>query len=97
MEATKKTSATRAALLVVAAGVCLVVGYVFTIQTVRVGDLSVSAPFRYTTLVGAVVLGRIAFDEVVDTWTLVGCAVIIVAGIVSTRADRAAPRDPIGA
>lgn len=84
------------ALLVVLACACLIVGYVFTIQTVRVGDLSVSAPFRYTTLVGAVVLGRIAFDERIDAWTLVGCGVIIVAGIVSTRADRTVLRDPSG-
>ena len=74
-------------LLLLACGF-LVVGYLFTIQTVRVGDLSVSAPFRYSTLVGAVVLGRVVFDETIDRWTLVGCAVIVVAGVVSIRADR---------
>lgn len=82
--------------LMVLACVCLVGGYVFTIQTVRVGDLSVSAPFRYTTLVGAVVLGRIAFDERIDAWTIVGCGVIIGAGVVSIRSDRAVLRDPTG-
>ena len=75
-------------LLVAFACLCLVVGYVFTIETVRVGDLSVSAPFRYTTLVGAVVIGAAFFDEVPDVITLAGCLVIVLAGVVSIRLER---------
>ena len=70
----------------------LMVGYVFIIQTVRVGDLSVSAPFRYTTLVGAVVIGAVAFDESPDALTLIGCALILVAGVWSTQIDRRVAR-----
>ena len=40
--------------------------------------------------INRVVLGRIAFDERIDVWTVTGCAVIIVAGIVSIRAGRGA-------
>jgi len=75
-------------LLVALACLCLVVGYVFTIETVRVGDLSVSAPFRYTTLVGAVLIGAVFFDEVPDVITLAGCLVIVLAGVVSIRLER---------
>ncbi len=66
----------------------LIVGYIFIIQTVRVGDLSVSAPFRYTTLVGAVVLGYAAFGETPDALTGIGCALILVAGVWATQIDR---------
>lgn len=66
----------------------LIVGYVFAIQTVRVGDLSVSAPFRYSALLGAVALGYGAFDETPDALTLIGCALILVAGLWTTRIDR---------
>ena len=68
--------------------ICLIVGYFFTIQTVRVGDLSVSAPFRYSTLVGAVLIGVIAFDETPDALTPVGCGLIIGAGVYTTQLDR---------
>ena len=77
----------RAVLVLAAACLCLVVGYLFTIQTVRVGDLSVSAPFRYTTLLGAVVLGFAFFDEVPNGLTLTGCIVIVL-----SRAGGHSPR-----
>ncbi|MEM9608815.1 MAG: DMT family transporter [Actinomycetota bacterium] len=78
----------RAAIVVLLACCCLIVGYVFTIQTVRVGDLSVSAPFRYTTLLGAVVLGWAFFDEIADTLTVAGCTVIVVSGIGAIRLEQ---------
>lgn len=81
-----------AAVAVAAACLCLVVGYVFTIQTVRVGDLSVSAPFRYTTLLGAVVLGYALFDEIPDTLTIVGCIIILASGVYAIRLEQAAQR-----
>lgn len=77
----------RAGLVLVAACVCLVAGYLFVIETVRVGDLSVSAPFRYTTVVGAVVVGLVLFDETPDALTIVGCVLIAVAGVLSARDD----------
>ncbi|MEM7273800.1 MAG: DMT family transporter [Actinomycetota bacterium] len=81
----------RAVLFVVVACGLLIVGYIFTIQTVRVGDLSVSAPFRYSTLVGAVVIGAVAFDEPPGWLTLLGCLLIIAAGVETTRLDRRRP------
>jgi drug/metabolite transporter (DMT)-like permease len=80
----------QAALLVVLACLCLVVGYMFTIQTVRVGDLSVSAPFRYTTLIGAVVLGYLFFDEIPNALTIIGCSIILVAGMYAISMERRA-------
>ena len=67
----------------------LSVGYVFTIQTVRIGDLSVSAPFRYTVLIGAVVIGYLLFDEVPDRLTVIGSLIIIVTGIYAVQLEKA--------
>ena len=79
----------RAAVVVAAACLCLIVGYVFTIQTVRVGDLSISAPFRYTTLLGAVVLGYVFFNEIPNELTIAGCAIILASGVYAVRLERA--------
>lgn len=77
----------RAAVALVLACVCLVAGYLFVIETVRVGDLSVSAPFRYTSVVGAVAVGLAFFGESPDTLTITGCTLIVLAGVVSARDD----------
>jgi len=76
----------RSVAVLAAACLCLIAGYLFAIETVRVGDLSVSAPFRYTTVVGAVVVGMLFFDERPDALTLVGCALIIAAGAATAGA-----------
>lgn len=63
----------------------LAAGYWFTIETVRIGDLSVSAPFRYSLLVGAVVVGYLFFDEVPDALTIIGIVVIMLSGLYAIR------------
>ena len=63
----------------------LVIGYLCAIQAVRIGDLSVSAPFRYTAVVGAVVVGFALFDEAPDTLHWFGCVLIVSAGVASAR------------
>lgn len=71
------------------AAVLLFFGYLFTIQTVRVGDLSVSAPFRYTILLGAIVSGAVLFDEPPDALTLIGGGIILATGLYAIALDRA--------
>lgn len=66
----------------------LTLGYFFTIETVRVGDLSVSAPFRYSILVGAVIAGYLMFDEVPDSLTIIGSSIIVATGIYAVHLER---------
>lgn len=73
-----------------AASVLLFFGYLFSIQAVRVGDLSATAPFRYTMLLGAVVVGVIAFGEVPDLAGFAGMSLILGTGLASWRLDRGA-------
>lgn len=66
-------------LLWLAAGL-VSLGYFSAIMTIRVGDISFSAPFRYISLVVAVALGYVIFGEFPDLWTWVGAGMIISAG-----------------
>ena len=64
-----------------AAAILVGAGYFFVIAAMRLGDMSVTAPFRYVSVVFAIVLGYLIWDETPDTLTLVGSAVIIGAGL----------------
>ena len=71
----------RSLVMVGLASLLLIAGYLFSIETVRVGALSVSAPFRYTSVLGAVVVGLLFFDERPDPLTVIGCVLIVGAGV----------------
>ncbi|MFS4580981.1 DMT family transporter [Phaeobacter sp. C3_T13_0] len=57
-----------------------VVAYQALTGAMRTGEISVVAPFRYTRLIFAMVLGVVVFHERPDLWTLIGSAVIVVSG-----------------
>lgn len=78
----------RLATLLIAAATFLSVGYVASIVTVRVGDLSYSAPFRYTVLVFAIILQIVVFNDVPDGFTLAGAATVTAAGLWVVAAER---------
>lgn len=85
----------RGFILIGLAAVLLFFGYLFTIQTVRVGELSVSAPFRYTILLGAIVSGSLLFNEPPDALTLIGAAVILGTGLYAISLDRSEAAHPL--
>lgn len=66
----------------------LVVGYIFSIMTMRVGDISFASPFRYTNLIWALVLGVVIFGDALDRWTLLGSALIVGMGIYTFYRER---------
>lgn len=66
-------------LLVLAAGF-LTLGYVTAVAAMRVGEISYVAPFRYTSLLVAIVAGLLIFGEWPDPWTWAGSALIVGAG-----------------
>lgn len=59
----------------------LVVAILSSVMTMRVGDLAVVTPFRYTSLLVALVLGLVVFGEWPDALTLVGASIIIAMGL----------------
>ncbi|WP_304618255.1 DMT family transporter [Paracoccus sp. (in: a-proteobacteria)] len=62
-------------------GLFLSVGYVTAVAAMRVGEISAVAPFRYTSLLAAIILGLLVFGEWPDAWTWAGSALVVGAGI----------------
>lgn len=65
----------------VGAGLCGGIGQLLLTACYRYADTSTIAPFEYTSLILAVTIGYIVFDEAVGVSTLVGAAIVISAGI----------------
>ena len=56
-------------------------GHYLMIDAFRRGEAGLVAPFKYTSLLWAIVIGYIAFGELPDGWTLTGAAIIVLAGL----------------
>ncbi|MEP4196471.1 MAG: DMT family transporter [Aliishimia sp.] len=63
-------------------------GYFFSIQTMRVGEVSFVAPFRYTSLIWALLLGFFVFGDWPETLTFVGAGIIVSAGLFTFYRER---------
>ena len=70
------------ALLAVIA-VVVFVGYQAVIKSMRTGEISFVAPFRYTSLVWALLVGILVFGEEPDAFMLLGAAIVIGSGLYS--------------
>ena len=75
------------ALLLLAAAL-LTAGYICAVATMRVGEISFVAPFRYTSLLFAIVLGVLLFNEWPDLWTWTGSGLVVGAGIYTILRER---------
>jgi len=71
-----------------AAAVFLIGGYLFGVMAMRVGEIGVISPFRYSILIWAIVLGFVVFGDIPDFWTLVGSAIVVVMGIYTFYRER---------
>jgi drug/metabolite transporter (DMT)-like permease len=71
----------QAMVLLPMAGVCVVTGYIFIIRVMRVGEVSFTTPFRYTSLLVALVLGWLVFGEWPDGLTLLGAGIVVASGL----------------
>lgn len=69
--------------MLILAGLFIAIGYITAVATMRVGEISYSAQFRYTSLVWAILLGLLVFGEMPDLWTWAGSALVVGAGIYS--------------
>ncbi|MEO1502141.1 MAG: DMT family transporter [Pseudomonadota bacterium] len=67
--------------LTIAAAVLMVAAYLFSIMVMRVGEISFVAPFRYTGLLWAMLLGLVIFDEWPDAVTLAGATTVVASGL----------------
>lgn len=63
-------------------------GYFFSIQVMRTGDVSFTAPFRYTGLIWALLLGWFVFGEWPGWVTLLGAVIVVGTGIFTFYRER---------
>ena len=78
----------RALGLLMLAAVLLLIGYQCVIMALRTGDISAVAPFRYTALLWAMLLGYVVFGDRPDRYMLVGAAIIVASGLYAFYRER---------
>ncbi|MEM6711906.1 MAG: DMT family transporter [Pseudomonadota bacterium] len=66
---------------VIGGGVFGMAGYYAITLSLRMGEISAVAPYRYTRLVAALILGFLVFREVPDTGMIIGSIMVIGAGL----------------
>jgi drug/metabolite transporter (DMT)-like permease len=74
------------------AALLLLVGYQFIILSMRTGDISFVAPFRYAALLWAIAAGIVVFGDVPDFLTAVGSAIVVASGLYSVYRERVVGR-----
>ena len=79
---------TRAWMLLTAASVCIYFAYYFGIVAMRIGEIAVVAPFRYSLVLLALLLSWIVWGYVPDMLSFAGMAVICGAGIYLLHRER---------
>ena len=74
--------------LLTVASIAIIGGYLFSVMTMRSGDIGFIAPFRYTAMAWAIGLGLLMFDELPDAATSLGTAIIVATGLYSLHRER---------
>lgn len=70
------------------AALCLLVGYIFGVMTIRTGEIAFVQPFRYSQLIWALLFGILMFGEWPDIWMLVGMGIVVATGLFSFYRER---------
>ena len=69
------------ALLLITTVLTMPVGYFGVTAAMRVGDIAVVTPFRYSRIVFALILAALVFGERPDALTYLGAAIIVGSGL----------------
>ena len=75
-------------IMLAGASSALIVGYLFIVMVMRVGDIGFVAPFRYMALLWAILFGWVLFGSLPDGWTLLGAAIVVATGIYTLWRER---------
>jgi drug/metabolite transporter (DMT)-like permease len=86
----------RALALLVFAAVLLLIGYQCVIMALRTGDISAVAPFRYSALLWAMLLGYLVFGDAPDAMMVTGASIIVLSGLYAFYRERKRDR-PVAA
>lgn len=91
------TPAPQHALLYLLGGVLSVGALLCINRSLKLAPASAVAPYQYTMILWAIVLGYIFFNDVPSVATLVGCAIIVAAGLYIFMRERAMGRESVSA
>ncbi len=83
-------------LLLTLAACCVIVAYHFIILAMREGEISFVAPFRYTSLLWAILLGFLFFGDLPDIPMIVGSVIVIGSGLYTLYRERIVSRMKTG-
>ena len=67
--------------LLAVAGLLLGSAHYFMIEAYRLAEAAVVAPFKYTSMVWAVLAGYLVWGDIPDDWTFAGSALVIASGL----------------
>ena len=70
------------------AALLLGIGYMCMVATLRMAQLSVTAPARYSIIVFAILSGIFVFGQFPDHWALLGIAMIVITGLYAIYRER---------
>jgi drug/metabolite transporter (DMT)-like permease len=82
--------------LLALAAVLLLIGYQCVIMALRTGDISAVAPFRYSALLWAMLLGYLVFGDIPDALMVTGASIIVLSGLYAFYRERKRDR-PVAA
>ncbi|SFS22104.1 DMT family transporter [Yoonia litorea] len=85
---------TTSALQLSGATLCLIFGYIASVNAMRFGEIAFVAPFRYSSLLVALVLGVVIFDEWPNALALVGAGVVVATGLFTLYRETRLRRTP---
>ena len=74
--------------MMMAMGGIAALGHYFLIKAVELAPVSVLAPFGYSEIIMATVIGYVLFGDFPDNWTWIGIAVIVASGIYISLRER---------
>jgi drug/metabolite transporter (DMT)-like permease len=74
--------------LIAGAALCLSGGYLLITMSARAGDISAVAPWRYTGMLWAILLGWLLWRELPDALAWGGIALLVAAGLYLMRRER---------
>jgi drug/metabolite transporter (DMT)-like permease len=78
-------------------GLLMAGAHYLMIEAFRQGEAALVAPFKYTSMVWAVLFGFLAFGDLPDVWTLAGASIVILAGLYILHREMRFRRRPVTA
>ncbi len=78
----------KATLQLAGATTTVIAGYMCSVMAMRVGEIAVVAPFRYFSLLAALVLGFMVFGEWPRALTLLGAGIVVATGVYTFYRER---------